>query len=92
MAGAAPAVTTTNVDEFEKAVWAERYFELCYEGKMWFDILRTRKVRNDLTRQWDNFVGHKTVYSKTFTEKNLLLPIPQRETDNNKALVQNVGF
>lgn len=87
-----PAVATTNVDEFEKAVWAERYFELCYEGKMWFDMLRTRKVRNDITKQWDNFVGHKTVYGKTFTEKNLLLPIPQRETDNNKSLVQNVGF
>ncbi|ACT95470.1 RagB/SusD family nutrient uptake outer membrane protein [Dyadobacter fermentans] len=87
-----PAVTTTNVDEFEKAVWAERYFELCYEGKMWFDMIRTRKVRNDLTKQWDNFVGHKTVYGKTFAEKNLLLPIPQRETDNNKSLEQNVGF
>ena len=87
-----PAVTTTNVDEFEKAVWAERYFELCFEGKMWFDIIRTRKVRNDLTKQWDDFVGHKTVYGKTFTEKNLLFPIPRRETDNNKALQQNPGF
>jgi len=86
------AVTTVNVEEFEKAVWAERYFELCFEGKMWFDIIRTRKVRNDLTRQWDNFVGHKTVYGKTFTEKNLLFPIPKRETDNNKKLVQNTGF
>jgi len=87
-----PAVTTVNVDEFEKAVWAERYFELCFEGKMWFDIIRTRKIRNDLTKQWDNFVGHKTVYGKTFTEKNLLFPIPKRETDNNKKLVQNTGF
>lgn len=87
-----PAVTTTNVDEFEQAVWAERYFELCYEGKMWFDIVRTRKVRNDVTKAWDNFVGHKTVYGKTFTEKNLLFPIPKREIDNNRKLVQNTGF
>ncbi|CCH55834.1 RagB/SusD domain protein [Fibrisoma limi BUZ 3] len=87
-----PAVTTTNVDEFEKAVWAERYFELCYEDKMWFDMIRTRKVRNDLTKNWDDFVGHKTVFNKTFTAKNLLLPIPQREIDNNRALKQNEGF
>jgi hypothetical protein len=85
-------VTTTNVDEFEKAVWAERYFELCFENKMWFDMVRTRKVRNDLTKNWDDFVGHTTVYGKTFTEKNLLLPIPQREIDNNRALKQNTGF
>lgn len=85
-------VTTTNVDDFEKAVWAERYFELCFEDKIWFDMVRTRKVRNDLTKQWDNFVGHTTVYGKTFTEKNLLLPIPKREIDNNRNLVQNTGF
>lgn len=85
-------VTTTNVDDFEKAVWAERYFELCFEDKIWFDMIRTRKVRNDLTKQWDDFVGHTTVYGKTFTAKNLLLPIPKREIDNNRNLVQNSGF
>ncbi|WP_229254401.1 RagB/SusD family nutrient uptake outer membrane protein [Dyadobacter sp. NIV53] len=87
-----PAVTTVNVNEFEEAVWAERYFELCFEGKMWFDIIRTRKVRNDITKKWDNFVGHTTIYGKTFSEKNLLFPIPKREIDNNSKLVQNTGF
>lgn len=85
-------VTTTNVEEFEQAVWAERYFELCYEGKMWFDMVRTRKVRNDLTKKWDNFAGHTTIYNKTFAAKNLLLPIPKREIDNNRQLKQNEGF
>ncbi|GAB2781297.1 RagB/SusD family nutrient uptake outer membrane protein [Rhabdobacter roseus] len=87
-----PAVTTTNVDEFEKAVWAERYFELAFESKIWFDMVRTRKVRNDLTKNWDDFVGHTTIYNKTFGERNLLLPIPQREIDNNRNLAQNMGF
>lgn len=86
------AVTTKNVDDFEKAVWAERYFELCFENKMWYDMIRTRKVRNDKTKAWDNFVGHTTVYGKTFTEKNLLLPIPQREINNNRNLKQNTGY
>lgn len=85
-------ITTTNMQEFEEAVWAERYFELCFEGKMWFDMIRTRKVRNDLTKKWDNFVGHTNVYGKTFAEKNLLLPIPKREIDNNNQLRQNTGF
>jgi hypothetical protein len=87
-----PAVTATTAAAFEQAVWAERYFELCFEGKMFFDMLRTRKVRNDVTKQWDNFVGHKTVYGKTFSEKNLLFPIPKREIDNNRNLKQNLGF
>ena len=85
-------VTTTNVDEFEQAVWAERYFELAYEDKIWFDMIRTRKVRNDITKKWDDFVGHTTVYGKTFTANQLLLPIPLREINNNRNLVQNPGF
>ena len=87
-----PPVTTTDMVEFEKAVWAERYYELNFENKMWFDMLRTRQVRNDLTGQWEAFVGHTNLFGKTFTEKQLLFPIPQREIDNNRNLVQNDGF
>lgn len=87
-----PPVTTTNMEEFERAVWAERYFELNFENKMWFDMLRTRMVRNDLTGQFEPFVGHTNLYGKTFTERQLLLPIPQREIDNNRNLQQNPGF
>ncbi len=87
-----PPVTATSMEAFERAVWAERYYELAYEGKIWFDMIRTRKVRNDITKNWDDFVGHTTVYNKAFTEKNLLLPIPQREIDNNRNLIQNTGF
>ncbi len=87
-----PAVTTTNVDEFEQAVWAERYFELAFENKMWFDMIRTRKVRNDITKQFEDFVGYTNLFGKTFTEAQLLFPIPQREIDNNRNLTQNPGF
>ncbi len=79
-------------DDFEKEVWNQRYFELCYEGKTWFDMLRTRKVRNDVTRNYDDFVGHKTVWGKTLTENQLLFPIPLREINNNTNLTQNKGF
>ena len=85
-------VTTSDPVEFEKAVWAERYYELNFENKMWFDMLRTRQVRNDLTKLWEPFVGHTNLFGKTFTEDQLLLPIPQREIDNNRNLEQNPGF
>lgn len=79
-------------DAFEKEVWTQRYLELAYEGKMWFDMLRTRKVRNDITGNFDDFVGHTTVWGKTFTESQLLFPIPLREINNNPKLTQNQGF
>ncbi|HLL43104.1 MAG TPA: RagB/SusD family nutrient uptake outer membrane protein, partial [Segetibacter sp.] len=79
-------------DAFEKEVWTQRYLELAYEGKTWFDMLRTLKVRNDVTGNFDEFVGHTTVWGKTFTENQLLFPIPLREINNNPNLTQNKGF
>jgi starch-binding outer membrane protein, SusD/RagB family len=79
-------------DAFEQEVWDQRYFELCYEGKIWFDMLRTRKVRNDLTGNYDDFVGHTNVFNATFAERNLRFPIPLREMDVNSELVQNPGY
>lgn len=85
-------ITSVGVDEFEKEVWSQRYLELAFEGKTWFDMLRTRKVRNDVTGNFDDFVGHTTVWGKSFTENQLLFPIPLREINNNPNLTQNKGF
>jgi hypothetical protein len=85
-------IGTLSSDAFEKEVWTQRYLELCYEGKTWFDMLRTRKVRNDLTGAFDDFVGHTTVWGKTLTENQLLFPIPLREINNNPNLTQNGSF
>lgn len=85
-------ITDFDVDAFEQEVWTQRYLELCYEGKTWFDMLRTRKVRNDVTQQFDDFVGHTTVWGKTLTENQLLFPIPLREINNNPNLTQNGTF
>ncbi|MFY0255400.1 RagB/SusD family nutrient uptake outer membrane protein [Chitinophaga sp. 30R24] len=79
--------------DFEHEVWLERYFELCFENKMWFDMIRTRKVHNDITGNWDDFVGHTTVYNATFAQKNLLFPVPKLEIDVNPNLLpNNPGF
>jgi len=79
-------------EAFEREVWTQRYLELAFEGKVWFDMVRTRKVRNDITGNFDEFVGHTTVWGKTLTANQLLFPIPQREINNNPNLTQNPGF
>lgn len=80
-------------DDFEKEVWSQRYWELCFENKMWFDMVRTRKIRNDVTGNWDDFVGHTTVSGQTYTEKQLLFPVPQQEIEANPNLLpNNTGF
>ncbi|ETZ22721.1 hypothetical protein N824_22880 [Pedobacter sp. V48] len=78
---------------FEEEVWLQRNFELCFENKMWFDMIRTRKVHNDVTGNWDNFVGHRTTFGATFAEKQLLFPVPQQEINVNPNLLpNNPGF
>ncbi|MEX0883363.1 MAG: RagB/SusD family nutrient uptake outer membrane protein [Cyclobacteriaceae bacterium] len=86
------SIGTMTMEEFEKEVWAQRYFELCFEAKMWFDMVRTHKVRNDISREWDDFVGHTNVFGATYAEKHLVFPISQREIQNNPLLTQNPGY
>ena len=78
--------------QFRKAVWKERYHELAFENKIWFDMARTRKVLNLSTGDFDDYVGHKFTYGPSLSEKELLFPIPTNEINNNKNLVQNSGY
>lgn len=82
---------------FREAVLRERWHELCYEGKTWFDMVRLRKAYNELTNGFDNFVGHKfnygTANAPTLQEKHLLFPLPTLEYNNNPNLrPQNPGY
>lgn len=79
-------------DEFRHAVWKERYHELAYENKIWFDMARTRKALNLITGEFDNYVGHKFTYGPTLSKRELLFPIPTNEIKNNKNLDQNEGY
>ncbi|MBE7171898.1 MAG: RagB/SusD family nutrient uptake outer membrane protein [Williamsia sp.] len=85
-----PALATYTQNTFREAIWRERAHELCYEGITWFDMLRTRKAYNELTNGFDNFVGHKFPDSgSVLAEKNLLLPLPTQEMQNNPNLRPN---
>ncbi|GAB3260777.1 RagB/SusD family nutrient uptake outer membrane protein [Larkinella harenae] len=88
-----PALGTFNQTTFREAVWRERWHELCYEQITWFDMVRLRKVYNEKTNGFDNFVGHVNLSTnKTLEQKHLLLPLPRQEMLNNPSLrPQNPG-
>lgn len=89
-----PALGSYSANSFREAVWKERWHELCYEQITWFDMVRLRKVFNETTRKFDNFVGHINESSKqALQEKHLLLPLGKQEMLNNPNLKpQNPGY
>lgn len=87
-----PELSSLGQQEFREAVWRERWHELSYENKTWFDMVRLRKAFNVTTGKFENFVGHKFSYGPVLKERELLFPIPTAEIRNNKNLVQNTGY
>lgn len=89
-----PALATYTQVSFREAVWRERWHELCYEQITWFDMVRLRKVYNETTNGFDNFVGHVNKSSNVpLQEKHLLFPIGKQELLNNPNLkTQNPGY
>ena len=89
-----PSLGEFNQDSFREAVWEERWHELAYEGKTWFDMIRLRKVYNERTGGFDDFVGHTNLNSnETLQERHLLFPLPVQELLNNPNLgAQNAGY
>jgi hypothetical protein len=88
-----PALSTFNQNTFREAVWRERWYELCYEGITWFDMVRLRKVFNETTKGFNEFVGHINKSSnQPLQAKHLLLPIGVQERLNNPNLKQNPGY
>jgi len=67
---------------FRRAVYAERRFELAFEGHRWFDLVRTGRFVS--TMQAKGSTNIKTTHN--------LFPIPQDEISLNPNLVQNEGY
>jgi len=91
---ATPAIGTYSQASFREAVWRERWHELCYEGITWFDMVRLRKVYNEGTNGFDEFVGHVNRNSnQALQAKHLLMPLGVQEMLNNPKLEkQNPGY
>jgi len=91
-----PAMGSYSQSSFREAVWKERWYELCYEGITWFDMVRLRKVFNEKTKGFDDFVGHLNLNVGSgveLKEKHLLFPLGIQEMRNNPNLKpQNPGY
>jgi starch-binding outer membrane protein, SusD/RagB family len=79
-------------DQLREAIWKERWVELCYENKTWYDMVRLRRAYNVLENRFEDYVGHQFSYGPTVTERELLFPIPTAEVRNNDKLTQNPGY
>lgn len=79
--GVLPDVTTMNQDELRDAIIDERYYELAFEGRRFWDLVRTGRAESILG-PFGFIVG-----------KNELLPIPQSEVDISQGRIeQNFGY
>ncbi|HEV7378642.1 MAG TPA: RagB/SusD family nutrient uptake outer membrane protein [Dyadobacter sp.] len=91
-----PSMGTYTTTSFREAVWKERWHEFAYEGITWFDMVRLRKVFNETTKGFDNFVGHLNLNisgGKPLLERHLLFPLGIPEMRNNPNLKpQNPGY
>jgi len=91
-------LTTLPAPSFVEEVWKERYRELVFEFKLWFDIVRTRKFpqtnpNNTGQINFVNVLGQTNHWGKVFEEKHLLLPISDAERQRNPSLGdQNPGY
>ena len=87
-----PALSGLSQAQFREAVWKERYHELAYENKAYFDIQRTRKTYDVANNRFVDVVGFKGEVGPAFQAKYLLWGIPSAEINNNRALTQNPGW
>ncbi len=87
-----PELTGLDQDGLREAIWREKWHELSFENKTWFDMVRTRKAFNVGTGAFEDYVGHQFSYGPTLRERELLFPIPTAEIRNNGKLVQNQGY
>ena len=76
-----------NKDECIIALEKERRIEFLYEGHRWFDLIRTGRFKTVMNNYFAQ-IG----YNYEVEDYKLLLPIPKRETDIDKNLVQNPGY
>lgn len=87
-----PDLSGLSKAQLREAIWKERWHELSFENKTWYDMARLRKAFNVTTRKFEDFVGHKFSYGPVLKERELLFPIPTAEVRNNSKLQQNSGY
>ena len=87
-----PDLENLSKETFREAIWRERYHELAFENKAYFDIQRTHRAYNLQTGTFEDVFTFVNESGVKFTEQYLLWPIPQSEMDANSRLEQNTGW
>ncbi|WP_428329390.1 RagB/SusD family nutrient uptake outer membrane protein [Mucilaginibacter sp.] len=87
-----PALSGLSQDQFRQAIWKERYHELAYENKAYFDIQRTHMIYDVINNKFGDAMSTPNEQGVTMKSQYLLWPIPQREINTNKKLTQNTGW
>jgi len=79
----APTITSVSKSQMLRLIEDERRYELAFEGHRWFDLVRTGRASQVMP-----------AFSPNWRDDFELWPIPQREIQNNPALVgnQNPGY
>lgn len=68
-------------------VFCERFYELCYEGQNWYDMVRTRKAFNPGSRSAVDMIGYQAeTFTQPYRTEDLYAPYPLRETRLNPNL------
>jgi hypothetical protein len=79
-------------EQFRIAIWKERYHELAYENKAYFDIQRTHQIYDVKNNTFSPATSTANEQNVTMREQYYLWPIPQREISTNNKLTQNPGW
>ncbi|UOE51833.1 RagB/SusD family nutrient uptake outer membrane protein [Mucilaginibacter sp. SMC90] len=79
-------------DTFRQAIWRERYHELAYENKAYFDMQRTHMAYLPQSNTFADPTASQTEQGVTMKAAYYLWPIPQREISTNNKLTQNPGW
>lgn len=86
-----------SAEQFVQEVWTERHRELALDFVTWHDIQRTRQYpvaseTNPGTVSYINVIGANNNWGQTYSEDDLLYPIPDDEMQRNENLTQNPGY
>lgn len=87
-----PPLSGLTKDQFREAIWKERYHELAYEDKAYFDIQRTHMIYDVIHNTFGDAFTTPNEQGVTMKQQYLLWPIPQREINTNNKLTQNPGW
>lgn len=81
--------SATSQTDVRLAIEKERRLELAFEAHRWFDLKRTGRAAEVMSKTIDH-TGQPIGY--VVTPERLVWPIPQAELDKNSKLVQNAGY